>query len=478
MSTGDRFDVVIVGARCAGSPLATLLARSGLRVCLLDQARFPSDTPSTHAIQPAGVQILDVLGVAESLVGMVTPIERATIALGESRIRFERISAVLGAPMLNVRRVRLDALLLEAAAAAGAEIRTGTRVIGLLEEQGRVCGVRTKAEVVRASLVVGADGVRSSVAHMVGAEQYAPTSPGRVFVWGYFEGADTPADRVWLGKIGDHGFLGSPTDSGLFMAAVAPSIQHQHTVLADPAASHRAGLAHWPELADGLAGARRVGPMRVMPRWHGYFRRSAGPGWVLVGDAGHFKDPTAGQGISDALRQISALAPAISNNVGDPARLDQGMREWWSGRDRDAWQMYWFAHDMGAPGPTPRLVQHIQSRIAADPRLSAGLAQVLNHQRAPSQLITPGLAARTAATALIIEPARADLLRDIGALGRDQLRRLRQRRYASRARNSPLSTTKPPTPTPAITAGPHETENQQLMIRTPASGKRSEPPYG
>jgi len=219
VSGGERFDVVVVGARCAGSPLATLLARSGLRVCLLDQARFPSDTPSTHGIQPAGVQILDGLGVTESLVGIVTPIERATIALGESRIEFERISATLGAPMLNVRRVTLDALLLEAAAAAGVEIRTGTRVIGLLEDAGRVCGVRTKAGAVRSSLVVGADGLRSSVARMVGAEEYAPTAPGRVFVWGYFEGADMAADRVWLGKIGDHGFLGSPTDSGSTTAA-------------------------------------------------------------------------------------------------------------------------------------------------------------------------------------------------------------------------------------------------------------------
>jgi 2-polyprenyl-6-methoxyphenol hydroxylase-like FAD-dependent oxidoreductase len=420
---GERFDVIVVGARCAGSPLATLLARSGLRVCLLDQARFPSDTPSTHGIQPVGVRILGGLGITESLTGMATPIERATIALGESRIEIERISALLGAPMLNVRRVKLDALLLEAAARAGAEIRTRTRVTDLLEDAGRVVGVRTNVGALRASLVVGADGTRSSVAHLVGADQYARTAPGRIFVWGYFESANADADRVWLGKIGDYGFLGSPTDSGLFMAAVAPSMRDRSTVRADPAACLRAGLTQWPELAEGLAGARRVGPMRVMPRWHGYFRRSAGPGWVLVGDAGHFKDPTAGQGIADALRQVSALAPAIENGFDHPVRLDRAMRRWWSWRDRDAWQMYWFAHDMGAPGPTPRLLARIQSRIAADPRLSTRLARVLDHQLAPSRLITPGLALRTAATALITEPGRNALLREIGGLGRDQLRR-------------------------------------------------------
>jgi 2-polyprenyl-6-methoxyphenol hydroxylase-like FAD-dependent oxidoreductase len=124
MGGSERFDVIIVGARCAGSPLAAFLARAGVRVCVVDQARFPSDTPSTHGIQPVGVQILERLGVLKSLLDIATPIERATIALGESRIEVDRISAVLGAPMLNVRRVHLDQLLLEAAAASGAEVRT------------------------------------------------------------------------------------------------------------------------------------------------------------------------------------------------------------------------------------------------------------------------------------------------------------------------------------------------------------------
>jgi 2-polyprenyl-6-methoxyphenol hydroxylase-like FAD-dependent oxidoreductase len=106
----ERFDVIIVGGRCAGASLAVPLARAGLRVCLLDRARFPSDTPSTHGIQPSGVRALRRLGVVEPLLRVAEPIERATVALDDTRIELDRISELVGEPMLNVRRVTLDAV--------------------------------------------------------------------------------------------------------------------------------------------------------------------------------------------------------------------------------------------------------------------------------------------------------------------------------------------------------------------------------
>src|SRR5689334_7810344 len=73
------FDVIVVGARCAGAPLAALLARRGLRVCVLERDRFPSDTLSTHAIQPTGVSVLRRLGVLEHLTRLAPPITRARL---------------------------------------------------------------------------------------------------------------------------------------------------------------------------------------------------------------------------------------------------------------------------------------------------------------------------------------------------------------------------------------------------------------
>ena len=418
----ERFDVIIVGARCAGSPLAILLARAGLRVCVVDRARFPSDTASTHGVQPSGVKILDQLGVLEPLLTVTPAIERATIAFDDARVDTD-FTALVGAPMVSARRVTLDAILLEAAAASGAEVRTQTAITGLVEDRGRVAGVKTKSGELCAPLVVGADGIRSAVARFVGAGEYHQTPAGRIFTWAYFEGAGADDGHMWLGGIGDHGFLAFPTDAGLFMAAVVPSIERRGEVLNDREAVHAAELAHWPELEATVAGASRVGPIRVMSR-DGFFRESAGPGWVLVGDAGHFKDPTPGQGISDALRQAVELAPAVERALGGARDADRELHDWWCWRDRDAWEMYWFAHDMGAPGPPPLLIQEIQRRIAADPELTDALLRVLNHELPPSTVFTPALALSATGRALLTSPGqRRTLLREVQTIAVNNWRR-------------------------------------------------------
>ena len=406
-------DVVIVGGRCAGAALATLLARAGQRVVVVDQARFPSDSPSTHAIQPNGVRALDRLGVRARLTACTTPIEHGELALDDVRIPIRDLSALTGAPMLNVRRSVLDQILLDNAAAAGADVRTRSRVTGLVERDGRVVGVDTTTGRVCARLVVGADGVRSTVAQLIGAREYAVTEPGRLFVWAYFEGAAHDGG-IRLGRIRDHGYLASPTDSDLYIAAVAPDMCRRAEVLADPAAAHARAVADWPELADTLAPARRVGPVRTMPRWRGYFRTSAGPGWVLLGDAGHFKDPTLGQGISDAFRQATTLADTITSTPDDRA-----LHRWWRRRDRDAWEMYWLSRQIGAAGHPRAVTAEIQRLLAADPQRIERLLRVIDHDLAPSRLFTPGLALHALARALRRPGGRADAVGEAAILARD-----------------------------------------------------------
>lgn len=158
------FDVVVVGARCAGSPLAAMLARRGVSVCVLDRARFPSETPSTHIIQSCGVQVLDRLGVLpEILAAGAVPLKQFTMVNDE--VRIEASSDDLSEPPpLCVRRVTLDTLLVHAAGATGVEVRTGARVRRLLIDDGRVTGVQTDDGPIHARLVVGADGRHSTVA--------------------------------------------------------------------------------------------------------------------------------------------------------------------------------------------------------------------------------------------------------------------------------------------------------------------------
>jgi 2-polyprenyl-6-methoxyphenol hydroxylase-like FAD-dependent oxidoreductase len=428
-----QFDIIIVGGRCAGAPLATLLARAGMKVCVIDRAEFPSDTPSTHGVQPSGVKILDRLGVLDQVLDVAPAIEHGTMQLDDARIELNGISQLLGAPMVNIRRVTLDAILLNAAAAAGADVRTQTAVSGLVQSGGRVVGVQTTKGELRAPLVVGADGARSTVAELVGARKYHETPPGRMFVWTYLEGVESETDHVRLGKIGDHVFLASPTDSGLVMVALGISMSRRDEVRRDRETAWATGVAGWPELQATLAGARRVGPVRMMSRWHGFFRESAGPGWVLLGDAGHFKDPTPGQGIADALRQATKLATAIQLASNDARAADRILDDWWSWRDKDAWEMYWYANDMGVAGTTPPVIGEIQRRIAASPQLTHALFSVLNHDLAPSKAFTTGLGLAAISTALRTSPGqRKAVLREARDLVvTDTRRRLITRRPLS-----------------------------------------------
>jgi 2-polyprenyl-6-methoxyphenol hydroxylase-like FAD-dependent oxidoreductase len=420
------FDVVIVGARCAGSPLATLLSRSGLRVCVVDRASFPSDTLSTHGIQPCGVQVLDRLGVLDRLLKVAPPVDRGVVALGGTRVVLDRVTERLGAPMMNLRRVTLDAILVEAAAAAGAQIRTGTAVTGLLWDDGRACGVQTAAGDIRGAVVVGADGTGSKVASLVGAREYHVTQPGRFFAWAYFEGvpeASLPGPTtVWLGNPGRHGYLASATDNGLFLAAVTVDQRSRETFVADRDNRYADALREWPELDAVVAQGRRAGPVRVMSRWHGYFRTSAGPGWALLGDAGHFKDPTPGQGISDALRQAEHLAGAITTALDGSGPIDDALQRWWRWRDTDAWDMYWFASDMGAAGPTPRVLQEVRRLLLEQPDGPELLLRVLNHEVPPSAIASVPLFARAVAAALR-HPPRAPVLHELKALVAQQAQR-------------------------------------------------------
>ena len=415
--------MIVVGARCAGSPLATMLAERGLSVCLLDRSSFPSDTPSTHGIQPCGVAILARLGLRERLLAVTDPVEHAFLAFDELRVEVRDFDRKVGAPMLNVRRVTLDSILLEAAEAAGVEVRTGTNVTGLIESGGRVGGVETTAGPLRAPLVVGADGARSTMARLLGAAEYAKTPARRIFTWGYYEGV--PADnRVWLGRVGEHAYLASPTDAGLFLAAVVPPFERRAELREDRDRHFEEGLAGWPELHEHIGSARRVGPVRMMSRLDGFFRESAGPGWALVGDAGHFKDPTPGQGIADALRQAVALTEAIERALGGSEDPDRVLRRWWEWRDRDAWEMYWFAQDMARPGRAPLLTRIVEERFAAEPALVEGLLHVLNHEIPPSELFGPRLSVAALAEALRRgRGRRRQVLGEARALAGEQLRR-------------------------------------------------------
>ncbi len=434
----DTFDVVIVGARCAGSPLATFLSRAGLQVCLVDQAQFPRETPSTHVIQPVGVGILDRLGVLESAYAAGgVPITKFTLINDDVRIDGRIDPPEFPTPGLCMRRLTLDALLLAAAAESGVNVRTGCRVTDVITDGDRVAGVCTDDGPIRARLTVGADGRNSIIARSVAAGEYLTTPPGRLPAWAYFHGVSGGEGHLRVGRRGTLGFIASPTDSGLYMAGIAVDVAEQKAFHSDRERNFSNGLAGWPELADLLSGARREGPIRVMSHWHGYFRQSAGPGWVLVGDAGHFKDFSPAQGISDAFRQAERLAGAIEDGLGSSC-LDGEIQRWWRWRDADAYEMYWLAADMGVPGTCTPVVTRLLRDISTDPEATRDLLRVLNHDLPPSGLFTTTRLMTAAGRSLRDGPVKP-ALREIGAAMRAQVYRWLHRRRTDEFSRRPRS---------------------------------------
>jgi len=395
--------VVVVGGRCAGAPLATMLARRGMRVCLLDKSRFPSETLSTHVIQPCGVDVLARSGLLDGILAAgAVPLVRFTFVNEGDRMEAALDDGLFAHPSISMRRVVLDRLLVEGAAAAGVDVRTGTRVTGLLREGGRVGGVRVGEERLSARLVVGADGRGSTVAELVGARKYRLAAPGRVFAWAYFEGVE-PDGHLRLASRGDLTYVAGPTDAGLYLAAACTPMEDRASFLADRERNYAAALTAWPELSGLLVGAKRDGPIRVMANWHGYFRQPTGPGWVLLGDAGNFKDPSPAQGMADALRQGERLADAIAAGFSGED-LDAELRRWGRWRDKDGREMHWFAADMGATPQRRPLADQILRDIAADGEDTRKFLRMLNHEISPSQLFTAPRIARAAGRVIRRQP--------------------------------------------------------------------------
>ena len=392
----ERFEVVVVGARCAGSPLAAMLASRGVSVALVDKATFPSDTPSTHILQNDGVRVLAALGVLDAVRASGAPsIERADLRMDALRLQHP-LPRRHGDPgvWLSVRRPVLDTLLVEAAEEAGASVRTGKRVTGLVERDGRVAGVRVEGDgggyELEAPLVVGADGRGSLVARSTGARTYNAVPNQRLACWAYYEGVPATDPATLFVQRWDEEFLiACPCDSGLYLAIVIAPATRAPQFQEDVGAAYDEHVARCEPVAAVVAVGRRTGLPTLFARFTGYFRESAGPGWVLAGDAGHFKDPSPGQGITDALRQAERLAGDIVAGLSGARPLDAAMREWWRWRDRDAREMAWFATDMGRGGRVPPVLVELVRHFESDPVMVDRFFDVLNHRVRPSEILTP-----------------------------------------------------------------------------------------
>jgi 2-polyprenyl-6-methoxyphenol hydroxylase-like FAD-dependent oxidoreductase len=430
-----------------------LLARRGLDVALVEQATFPRDTLSTHVFEADGIAFLDRLGVIERLLETGAPVIKTV----DTRIEDFRVATVWPhraedrGGVMSVRRLLLDPILVEAAEEAGAEVRMSTKVTGLVREGSRIAGVRVSAGgtegELRARLVVGADGRNSTVAGLCGARKYNLTPNRRAFYWSFFEDADIGSEPTFVfHKWSDRIVVACPTDSGLYQVLVSPELPELDDFRSNLEERFMQYARSCAPIAKAIDGAPRVGKLFGMVRWLGFFREASGPGWVLAGDAGHFKDPTPGRGIADSFCQVDALAPAIAAGLDGPSEgLDQAMSQWWRWRDQEFESHYWFAADMGDDGEVPLVLPEIIRRLHAQGRLGM-LFDIQNHRVKPDQVLTPPRLLAAAGRLLLRRGTdRARLLREVGSLVAEDRRRRRLNRRPVFAETSPTAKDAGPT---------------------------------
>jgi len=310
-----------------------LLARAGHRVLVVDRGRYGTDTLSTHALMRGAVIQLQKWNVLPDVIASgTTPVRQATFVYGTDSLSVpvkprDGIDA-LYAP----RRHVLDRLLVDAASAAGADVVYGVRIKGLQRgETGRVMGVVLEDEAghvyqVASRLVVGADGLYSSVARLVDAPAYRVGRHATATMYGHWGGLDVSGYEWYFVPGLSAGVI--PTNAGEACVFVAmPSSTFTERFAHQPETAFRDRLS---QVAPGVAKQiERAGTVRLhgFAGHTGFFRQSHGLGWALVGDAGYFKDPLTSHGITDALRDAELLALAIDDGTNAALAEYQGRRD-------------------------------------------------------------------------------------------------------------------------------------------------------
>jgi 2-polyprenyl-6-methoxyphenol hydroxylase-like FAD-dependent oxidoreductase len=389
----DRiYEAIVVGARCAGSPTAMLLARKGHRVLLLDRARFPSDTVSTHVLHPIAVAALSRWGLLDRLAATgCPPIHTYSFDFGP--ITISGSPGTEEAPVAYCpRRTVLDKLLVNAAAEAGAEVREGFAVERVLIEDGRVVGIEGRSAsgqkvTERAAVVVGADGRNSFVAQAVKPDQYHEKPPLLAAYYTYWSGL--PMDGRFETYIRPNcGFAAAPTHDNLTLVIAGWPYAQLEANKKDIEGNYRKVIEQAPEFARRVSAAKREARFAgaALPN---FFRKPYGPGWALVGDAGYNKDPITAQGILDAFRDAERCAGALHDAFTGTRPFEKGMGAYQRDRDANALPMYELTCQLATLQPPPPELQQLIGAIHGRQKAMDGFVQMNAGTISPAEFLSP-----------------------------------------------------------------------------------------
>ena len=388
----DPYDAIVVGARCAGSPTAMLLARAGYKVLLVDRATFPSDTVSTHLLHPPGVATLARWGLLERLVATACP------PIDTYRFDFGPFT-LSGSPgtedtpvAYGPRRTVLDKLLLDAAAEAGAAVREGFTVTDVVVDGGRVTGVRGHSRHGRpvteaARVVVGADGRHSLVARAVQPEQYREKPPLLAAYYSYWSGL--PMDGRFEDYVRpDRGFAAWPTHDDLTLVIGGwPYPDHEanradvEKVLARMAAEMRAAAKQLEfERAAALRDEIQQVRLRVLEqdasvvvgRAAERAAASSGGGLLAAAERARGRRADDARAAAPAMEVTSvAVLPAEEEPAatldGEPSGDEGTVSDWLPGirdehEDEGGWQARWLERQTWDHTVTPNVIRRTGTR--------------------------------------------------------------------------------------------------------------------
>jgi flavin-dependent dehydrogenase len=342
-------DVLVVGARVAGSILAARLGSAGWGVLVVDRAAFPSDTLSTHFFRGAGcAAAVNRLGVLDDVLRAGAPrlvVDYNADALtGRASVDPPQDDSGELGFNLSVRRVTLDAILVERARREPTvEVRERVAFRSLVWDGERVAGAVVESEhgrtEVRSRYVVGADGHASRVARAAGAAVQEGVPPFRVLYYHYVRGLEGPRgapDGPEFSIADDEMVYAFPSDGGITCVALSANLRDYARLRTNAEAGFRERLSAHPFIAPRLERAAWEGRLRACGPRPVEARVPVGPGWALVGDASMHVDPWTGEGMDNAAVHATFLAEALDDVLAERVSEAEALGAYHARRDDHA----------------------------------------------------------------------------------------------------------------------------------------------